>query len=125
MQSQSYFRQCCHRKLASSFSTAWPRRTIVFVGNVASSQIFGLLSRLPWFSPVVDGVRTAVAASARTGRVLAAGSAREDRFSDVCYVGDTRSSFSEKKRTTASCALVISVRDRGLVRGESNYFRAI
>ena len=40
--------------------------------------------------PVVVGVCTAVDGSARTGRVLDAGSAREDRSSDVCDVGDTR-----------------------------------
>ena len=34
--------------------------------------------------------------SSRTGRVLEAGSDREDRYSDVRYVGDTRKSFSEK-----------------------------
>ena len=43
--------------------------------------------------PVVDAVCTAVVGSARTGRVLNAGSDREDRSSDVCY---TRSSISEK-----------------------------
>ena len=39
--------------------------------------------------PVMDAARTAVVGSART-RVLDAGSDREDRSSDVCYVGDTR-----------------------------------
>ena len=46
--------------------------------------------------PVVDAVCTAEVGSDRTGRVLDGGSAREDRSSDVCYVGDTRQSFSEK-----------------------------
>ena len=46
--------------------------------------------------PVVDAVCTAVVGAARTGRVLDAGSAREDRSSDVCCIGDTRQSFSEK-----------------------------
>ena len=40
--------------------------------------------------PVVDAVCTAAVGSTRTGRVLDAGSDREDRSSDVCYVGDTR-----------------------------------
>ena len=40
--------------------------------------------------PVMDAVYTAVVGSACTGRVLDAGSDREDRSSDVCYVGDTR-----------------------------------
>ena len=39
---------------------------------------------------VVDAVGTAVVGSARTGRVFDAGSACEDRSSDVCYVGETR-----------------------------------
>ena len=47
--------------------------------------------------PVMDAVCTAVVVTARTGPVLEAGSDREDRSSDVCYVGDTRWSFSEKK----------------------------
>ena len=38
----------------------------------------------------------AVVGSVRAGRVPNAGSDREDRSSDVCYVGDTRQSFSEK-----------------------------
>ena len=38
----------------------------------------------------MDAGRTAVVGSTRTGRVLDAGSDREDRSSDVCYVGDTR-----------------------------------
>ena len=45
---------------------------------------------------VVDAVCTAVVGSARTGRVHDAFSDREDTSSDVCYVGDTRKSFSEK-----------------------------
>ena len=45
---------------------------------------------------MVDAVCTAVVGAARTGRVLDAGSAREDRCSDVCCIGDTRQSFSEK-----------------------------
>ena len=40
--------------------------------------------------PVMDTVCTGVVGSARTGRELDAGSAREDRSSDVCYAGDTR-----------------------------------
>ena len=40
--------------------------------------------------PVADAVCTAVVGPARTGRVLDAGSDREDRSSDVCNVGDTR-----------------------------------
>ena len=39
---------------------------------------------------VMDTVCTAVVGSERTCRVLDAGSDREDRSSDVCYVGDTR-----------------------------------
>ena len=46
--------------------------------------------------PVVDAVCTAVVGPARTGRVLDAGSDREDRSSDVCCVGDTRLSFFAK-----------------------------
>ena len=46
--------------------------------------------------PVIDAVCTAVVGSARTGRTLDAGSAREDRSSDVYCVGDTRQSFFEK-----------------------------
>ena len=46
--------------------------------------------------PVMDAVCTAVVRSARTGRVLDAGSDREDRSSHVCHVGDTRWSFSQK-----------------------------
>ena len=46
--------------------------------------------------PAMDVVCTAVVGSARTGRVLDAGSDREDRSSDVCYVGDTQWSFTEK-----------------------------
>ena len=46
--------------------------------------------------PVVDAVGIAVVGSARTGRVHDAGSAREDRSSDECYVGDTRQSFTEE-----------------------------
>ena len=46
--------------------------------------------------PVVDAVCPAVVGSRRTGRLLDAGSDREDRFSAVCYVGDTRLSFCEK-----------------------------
>ena len=48
--------------------------------------------------PEVDAVYSAVVGSARTGRVLDASSAREDRSFDVCYVGDTRKSFSEKRK---------------------------
>ena len=40
--------------------------------------------------PVVDAVCFAVVGCARTGRVFDAGSDREDRSSDGCYVGDTR-----------------------------------
>ena len=40
--------------------------------------------------PVMDAVCAAVVGSARTGSVLDAGSDREDRSSDVCFVGDTR-----------------------------------
>ena len=39
--------------------------------------------------PVMDTMSTAAYGSARTNRVLDAGSDREDRSSDVCYVGDT------------------------------------
>ena len=39
--------------------------------------------------PVMDAVYTAVVGSA-CSCVLEAGSDREDRASDVCYVGDTR-----------------------------------
>ena len=45
---------------------------------------------------VMDIVCAAAVGSARTGRELDAGSAREDRSSDVCDVGDPRWSFSEK-----------------------------
>ena len=44
----------------------------------------------------MDAVCTTLVGSARAGRVLDAGAEREDRPSDVCYVGDTRQSFSEK-----------------------------
>ena len=40
--------------------------------------------------PVIDVMYIAVVGSARTGRVLDAGSNREDRSSDVCNVVDTR-----------------------------------
>ena len=40
--------------------------------------------------PLMDAVCTAVVGSARTGPELDAGSDREDRSSDVCYVGDKR-----------------------------------
>ena len=40
--------------------------------------------------PVVGAVCTAVNGFARTGRAHDAGSDREDRSYDVCYVGDTR-----------------------------------
>ena len=40
--------------------------------------------------PEVDAVCTAVVGSSCTGRVLDAGSDREDRSFDVCHVGDTR-----------------------------------
>ena len=46
--------------------------------------------------PVVGGVCTAVVGSARNSRVLDAGSAREDRSSKECYVGDTREYFCAK-----------------------------
>ena len=39
---------------------------------------------------------TAVVGSARTCRVFDTGSAREDSSSDVCYVDNTRQSFSVK-----------------------------
>ena len=42
----------------------------------------------------MDVVYTVVGSAC--SRVLDAGSDREDRSSDVCYVGDTRESFSEK-----------------------------
>ena len=38
--------------------------------------------------PVVDGVRTAVVGSDRTGRVLDASSGRKDESSDVSCVGE-------------------------------------
>ena len=56
--------------------------------------------------PVVDAVCTAVVGSLRTGLVLDAGSDREDRSSDVCFIGDTRKPFSKKKMMTASCTLI-------------------
>ena len=40
--------------------------------------------------PVIGAVCIAVVGSARTGRILDAGSDREDRSSDACYVGDMR-----------------------------------
>ena len=46
--------------------------------------------------PVMDAVCTAVVGSARTCRVLDAGSDHEDKSSDVCYVGDTRLLCSEQ-----------------------------
>ena len=46
-----------------------------------------LVDRSQWLTPVC---------AAATGRVLDAGSVREGISSDVCYVGDTRQSFSEK-----------------------------
>ena len=45
---------------------------------------------------MMDVECTAVVDSACSGHVLDAGSAREDRSSDVCFVRDTRWSFSEK-----------------------------
>ena len=45
---------------------------------------------------VFDAVCAAVVGSARIGRVLDAGSAREDGSSDIRYTGDTRQPFSEK-----------------------------
>ena len=56
--------------------------------------------------PVAGAVCTAVVGSARTGRVLDAGSAHKDRSSDAWSVGDTRQSLSEMM--TASCTLIIS-----------------
>ena len=50
----------------------------------------------------MDAVCAAVVGSARTGRVLDAGSARKDRSSDVCYVGDTIVIYL-RKMMTASC----------------------
>ena len=44
--------------------------------------------------PVVDAVCAAEVGSDRPGRVLDRGSAREDRSSDLSYVGDTQQSFS-------------------------------
>ena len=40
--------------------------------------------------PVIAAKYSAVVGSARFGRVFDAGSAREDRSSDVSYIGDTR-----------------------------------
>ena len=40
--------------------------------------------------------------------VFDAGSDRADRSSDVCYVGDTRQSFSAKKVMAAPCTFIIS-----------------
>ena len=55
---------------------------------------------------MIDAKYSAVVGSACSCE-CEAGSDREVRSSDVCYVGDTRWSFSAKIRT-ASCALVIS-----------------
>ena len=46
--------------------------------------------------PVMDSVCCSGLGSSRTGRVLDAGSDREDRSSDVCYVDDTQQSLSER-----------------------------
>ena len=43
---------------------------------------------------MIDAVETAVGSACSC--VLEAGSDRQDRFLDVCCVGDTRYSFSEK-----------------------------
>ena len=60
---------------------------------------------------MVDAVCTAVDGSARTGCVLDASSAREDRSSDVRYVGDTHDSDSLKKMMTASYTPIISAQE--------------
>ena len=49
------------------------------------------------FTPIVNQNQSAVVGSA-CPCVFEAGCDREDRSSDVCYVGDTRWSFSAKKR---------------------------
>ena len=56
---------------------------------------------------MIDAKYSAVVGSA-CSFVCEAGSDREDRSSDVCYVGDTRWSFSAKMMTT-SCTIISSV----------------
>ena len=67
--------------------------------SLNESKDFGMgvtdLSLACGSEPEMDAVWTAVVGSARTGPALDAGSDREDRSSDVCYVGDTRKSFSQ------------------------------
>ena len=62
--------------------------------SISPSKNFGMGILDPELScgsePVTDAVRSTVVGSARTGRVLNAGSDRGDRSSDVCSVGDTR-----------------------------------
>ena len=52
--------------------------------------VWELLTLRSFVAPMVDAKCSAAVGSARIGRLLDAGSAREDRFSDVCYVGVTR-----------------------------------
>ena len=61
----------------------------------------GVTDLAPISEPVTDAAFCAVVGSART-RVLDAGSDSDYRSSDVCFVGGTRKSFSEKMMT-ASC----------------------
>ena len=67
----------------------------------------------PLSEPVIDAGFSAVVGSA-CSCVLAAGPDREDRSSDVCYVGDTRQSFSEKMMTTSCTHLCRIVSHRNL-----------
>ena len=55
-----------------------------------------LILRACGSDPVGDAVRIAVVVAARIGLVFDTGPDRDDRSSDVCYVGDTRYSLSEK-----------------------------
>ena len=62
--------------------------------------------------PVMDAVCAAVVGSARAGRVLDAGSDREDRSSDVCFVVATHDGHSLKKHPAHSASLPNRVTSR-------------
>ena len=64
----------------------------------------GVTDLTPTSEPVIDAGSTAVGGSA-CWFVFEAGSESEDRSSDVCYVGDTRQSFSVKMMTSSSTVI--------------------
>ena len=69
--------------------------------NASNDIDTGVSDLAPTGGSVMDAVCAAVVGSSRTGRVLDAGSDREDRSSGV-------RSHSPKKTTTTSCTVIIS-----------------